>query len=250
METHRVTTDDTTRPVVTETRVEPRPVGTPTTRAHHRDDDVEMEIPKSLNFGRDRVRWGPVLAGLVTALTSLVALSLLGAAIGLTAMNAGTAAIQGGPPPDAGRNAAIWGAISAIIAFLWGGYVAGRTSAVFDRTWGAMNGALVFLLAVPVALWLAGQGMGFLLGTMSNFASAFGVDPNQAAATAQQTAQQAANQVRPVDVARAAENTRTAAVVALLGMVAGFVASTVGGALGTRRTLEMDRTTHEVTDAT
>ena len=111
MSTQPVTTDATSRPVVTETEAK-RPLSTHS-RARDVDNDVELEIPKALNFGRDRVRWGPVLAGVFTALTSMVALSLLGAAFGLTAMNAGTAAIQGGPPPDAGRNAAIWGAVSA-----------------------------------------------------------------------------------------------------------------------------------------
>jgi hypothetical protein len=243
MSTQHVTTDVTGRSVVSGTRAE-----TPADRrvmARDRDDEIEVPISKDLNFTRDRVRWGPVLAGLFTALTTLVALALLGAAIGLTAMNAGTAAIQGGPPPDAGRNAAIWGAISAIIAFLWGGYVAGRSSAVFDRTWGALNGALVFLIAVPVGLWLAGQGFGAVMGTMTNLSTALGVNAQQAAANAQQ----AANSVTPYDVAQAAERTRTAAVVTLLGMVCGFVAAGVGGALGTRRSLEVDLKNHEVTDA-
>ncbi len=244
MSTQHVTTDATGRPVVTDTGVR-HPVDT-RTRTRDMHDDVEIELPKGLNFGRDRVRWGPVLAGVFTALTSMVALSLLGAAIGLTAMNAGTAAIQGGPPPDAARNAAIWGAISAIIAFLWGGYVAGRSSAVFDRTWGALNGALVFLIAVPIGLWLMGQGFGAVLGTMTNLSAALGVNASQAAANAQA----AASNATPYDVAQAAERARTAAVVALLGMICGFVAAGVGGALGTRRSLEIERDTNQVTDVT
>ena len=36
---------------------------------------------------KDRVRWGPVWAGFVTAFTTLFLLGLLGAAIGLTAYN-------------------------------------------------------------------------------------------------------------------------------------------------------------------
>lgn len=244
MSTQRVAADTTGRPVVSDTDVR-RPDDT-RARVRDRDDDVELELPKAMNFGRDRVRWGPVLAGVFTALTSMVALSLLGAAIGLTAMNAGTAAIQGGPPPDAARNAEIWGAISAIIAFLWGGYVAGRSAAVFDRTWGALNGALVFLIAVPIGLWLMGQGFGAVLGTMTNLSAALGMNANQAAANAQA----AASNVTPYDVAQAAERARTAAVVALLGMICGFVAASVGGAMGTRRTLEVERDTNQVTDVT
>ena len=47
---------------------------------------------------RDRVHWGPIVAGLLTALTTLLLLSLLGLAVGLTTVNAGTAAAQGAPP--------------------------------------------------------------------------------------------------------------------------------------------------------
>ena len=34
--------------------------------------EIEVPISKDLNFTRDRVRWGPVLAGLFTALTTMV----------------------------------------------------------------------------------------------------------------------------------------------------------------------------------
>jgi hypothetical protein len=241
MSTQDVATDVTGRSVVSGTRADTEPMDRRTMARDH-DHEIEVPISKDLNFTRDRVRWGPVLAGLFTALTTMVALALLGAAIGLTAMNAGTAAIQGGAPPDAGRNAAIWGAISAIIAFLWGGYVAGRSSAVFDRTWGALNGALVFLIAVPVGLWLAGQGFGAVMGTMTNLSVALGMNPAA-------SAQQAASSMTPYDVAQTAERARTAAVVTLLGMVCGFVAAGVGGALGTRRTLEVDLKDGEVRDA-
>src|SRR5215218_5769320 len=61
----------------------------------------ERAISDSFDLGRDRVHWGPIVAGLLTALTSLLLLGLLGLAVGLTTVNAGTAAAQGGPPPDA-----------------------------------------------------------------------------------------------------------------------------------------------------
>ena len=125
---------------------------------------AQIELPEALNLTRDRVRWGPIWAGLFTALTTLIILSLLGLAIGLTAVSAA----QGGPGQAAGIGAAIWGALTAIIAFLLGGWVAGWTAAVFDRKWGALNGALVFLVAVPAMLLLVGLGasaLGGLLGT-------------------------------------------------------------------------------------
>ena len=204
---------------------------------------AEVEIPEAYNLDRDRVRWGPIAAGFLTALTSLLLLSLLGLAVGLTAVNAGDAAAQGGAPDGAGRNSAIWGAISGIVSFLLGGYVAGRTAAVFDRRWGALNGALVFLLGVPVTLWLAAQGLGFVAGTLGTFASALNADPGQvqgAAQSAADQARQAAGNVQPIDVARTAEAARNSAWGALLGSLLGLGASAVGGFMGTRRELQVE----------
>ena len=220
-------------------------------RGVERDDDYDVEIPEALNLTRDRVRWGPIVAGFLTALTSLLLLSLLGLAIGLTAVNAGDAAAQGAAPADAGRNSAIWGAISGILSFLLGGYVAGKTAAVFDRGWGALNGALVFLLGVPFTLWLASQGLGAVLGTLGSFASGLNADPGQvqnAAQNAAGQAQQAAANVQPVDVARAAERARNGAWGALAGALLGLGASALGGFLGTRRAVEVDRRTGRVSE--
>lgn len=104
---------------------------------------------------RDRVRWSPIVAGLLSAVTSLLLLSLLGAAVGLSTVNAGTAAAQGGPPPGLGTSSAIWGAVSGVLSFLLGGYVAGRTSGNFDRGWAWR--ALLPTLAVAMAV---GSGCG------------------------------------------------------------------------------------------
>ena len=211
------------------------------------DDDIDVEIPEALNLRRDRVRWGPIVAGLCTALTSLLILGLLGVAIGLTAVDAGTAAAQGGPPPDAGRNSAIWGALAALISFLLGGFVAAKTAAVFGRGWGALNGALVFVLAVPVTLLLAGLGLGAVLGSLGGFASGLNPDPGQVQGAANQARDAAAN-VQPIDVAQAAERARNAAWGALAGSLVGLGASALGGYLGTRREVEVDRRTGHVSE--
>lgn len=214
-----------------------------------RDDERthDVRIPEAYNLNRDRVRWGPILAGLATALTSMLFLSLLGLAFGLTVVNAGTAAAEGGAPQGTGTTSAIWAALSALIAFFLGGWVAGKTGAIFDRGWGALNGALVFLVAVPVTLLLASLGLGSVLGALGNFAGALNTDPGTAQNAASQ-AGQAAQNVRPIDVARAAETARNAAWGTLLGMVLGLGASALGGMLGTRRELEVNDKTGRVSD--
>ncbi len=209
----------------------------------------QIELPEALNLARDRVRWGPIWAGLFTALTTLIILSLLGLAIGLTAVDAGQAAAQGGPPQGIGIGAAIWGALTAIIAFLLGGWVAGWTAAVFDRKWGALNGALVFLVAVPATLLLAGFGFGAILGTLGSFAGALNIDPSQIQSAVQGAAnqgQQAAPQAQPGDAAQAAQAARTGAWGTLIGLLVGLGASALGGLLGTRRDVSLDQATGQV----
>ena len=213
-----------------DTRGGPDPVGV--VRVHQAPRTTDTEIPEAYNLGRDRVRFGPVVAGLLTALTALLLLGLLGVAIGLTAVNAGDAAARGDAGEGTGLFSALWGALTGLVAFGLGGYVAGRTAAVFDRRWGALNGALVFMLGVPLTLWLAGQGLGFAAGALGDFVGALNVSPG--------LAQGAAAQVRPVDVARAAEGARNAAWGTLLGAALGLVASALGGWLGTRRELEVE----------
>ncbi len=217
-----------------------------TRREPFQDDMEDIPIPRGLNLMRDRVRWGPIVAGFLTALTSLLILNLLGLAVGLTTVNAGTAAAQGGPPPDLGRNAAIWGAITGILSFLLGGFVAARTAAVFDRGWGALNGALVFLLGVPITFWLAGQGLGMVLGTLGSLASSLNLTP--AAAQAANGAQQAGQNLQPTDVARAAEQARNAAWTALVAVLLGLGSGALGGWLGTRRAVELHQASREVTE--
>jgi hypothetical protein len=226
----------------TNTSGRPQPVGTApagVVNVHRAPRETTTEIPEAYNLGRDRVRFGPIVAGLLTALTTLLLLGLLGVAIGLTAVNAGDAAARGDAGAGTGAFSAIWGALTGLVAFGLGGYVAGRTAAVFDRRWGALNGALVFMLGVPLTLWLAGQGLGFATGALGSFVGALNVDPGQLQGAAGQ-AQGAAAQVRPVDVAQAAEGARNAAWGTLLGAALALGASALGGWLGTRRELEVE----------
>jgi hypothetical protein len=193
------------------------------TEAHH---DAHERAHPFAHLADWHVHWGPVFAGLLTAIAAMTLLSLLGAAVGLTAFNAGTAAAQGGPPPDAARNAGIWEGIAAILSFALGGYVASRIAGLIDRNWGAFHGAMVFFMAVPVMLYLAGSGLGSVMGGMGAYLGNFHpVDlANQA--------RNAAPNVNPTDVGRAAAQARDAAWVAFIGALLGLAAAAIGGYMG------------------
>jgi len=197
-------------------------------------DFRDVHYRPEVDFRGDRVYWGPIIAGFLTALTTMALLNLLGLAIGATSINAGQAATQGAPVAETGMNSLIWAAVSGIIAFLLGGFIAGRTAGTYDRGWGMLNGMLCFMVAIPFTLWMATTGLGAIAGGLGSFAGSLTANYGPQAADA-------ARQVTPnvsVDVAgaatRAAEGLRNGAFGALLGGILGLIASGLGGFLGTR----------------
>jgi hypothetical protein len=177
----------------------------------------------------DRVRWGPVWAGLLSALAALLLLSLFGVAVGLTAATgepngaAGAASYNGN---NYAVGAGIWAAISAIIAFFIGGFVAGSTTRIRGRDIGWINGAMVWALALPILLWLAGSGaVGFLnaIGfNLQGFVNTVSNAVTNPAAT------------NPTAVQQATDAARTGAWWALVALILGLIAAGLGGMLGER----------------
>jgi hypothetical protein len=187
----------------------------------------------------DRVRWGPILAGLVSALATLLVLSLLGVAVGLTAATGDPAGGANGAATRTGNyglGATIWAAVSALIAFFVGGYVAGRTAGVRGKSNGWINGALVWAVTLPLLLWLAASGLsGFLnaIGfNLGGFVDTVNTASQNVANTGSATA--AAPNADPAEVQRTAESARNGAWGALAALVLGLIAAGLGGLLGSR----------------
>lgn len=98
---------------------------------------------------RPTMRAHGVAAGVFTVMAVLILLSELGMATGLIAYDGG------GRAAAYALGAGLWGFISAILAFLLGGYVAGRFDDPVPGRAGAMRGGLVWAVAVPVMGFLA-----------------------------------------------------------------------------------------------
>lgn len=111
----------------------------------------------------DSVRWAAVLAGLFTALSVVIVLTVLGLAIGLSTLDAAN-------PRSFGIGAGVYGGISAIIAFALGGFIAARTAAVTGSSNAILNGGLVWIVALPLIVNVLTSGIGSLLGTAANVA--------------------------------------------------------------------------------
>ena len=166
---------------------------------------------------RDSVRWGPIWAGLITALTTFLLLQLFAIGFGL---------VDVGPGSDGGGG---WvPALIGLIAFFVGGLVAGLTSAIRGPGPGLLNGFMVWALGTVLILLLSVLGLGQLFGALGNVAGQ--VNPG-ALAGAPDSAQGAAPNVSPQEAESAL---RTGAIGAFFGLLFSALASMLGGLLGGR----------------
>lgn len=217
------------------------------------DTDVTQDYDGDVTAARtvDRVRWGPVIAGIFAAMATLATLTVLGLAIGLTAFDAGDTNNLG----PFGLGAGIWGALSTLISFLVGGWLAARTAAVGGHSNGILNGAMVWFVAIPLLLYALGSGLSGLAKTAGSIAgtavqagaTAAGAAANNpgaqataaagvqgAAGALQATAQAAASKIDSQDVNNAANKAANTAWSTLLALGLAAGASIGGGYLGSR----------------
>ena len=198
---------------------------------HENQDD--LLVPR-----KNRVQWGPIIAGLISALTIFLLLTVLGLGIGASVLDPNNA--DGG---EVGTWAAIWGAITAILAFFVGGWVAAKTAAVGGEFGGLMNGLMVGAAGLVLIVYLTSTGLGNLFGTLSSnvgdiinvagdVAQEQGVSPEEAQEQATDVAAQAQEAVEQVDPNAAFEAVRNGAIGTFLGMLLPLVAAGLGGYLG------------------
>ena len=160
---------------------------------------------------RDSARWGPIWAGLLTAITTFLLLQLLALGLGIMGIgnNAGGAWVS---------------AIIGLIAFFTGGAVAGMTSAVRGAATGFLNGFLVWALGTVLILVLSALGLGSIFGALGNVVGQ--ISPS--------ALQGAAQNAPDVDPQQALSAVRTGAIGAFFGLLVAAIASALGGYLGGR----------------
>ena len=166
---------------------------------------------------RDSVRWGPIWAGLITAITTFILLELLALGLGLLTPGDGGGAATG-----------IVSAIIGIIAFFTGGAVAGMTSAVRGAGTGLLNGLMVWALGTVLILALSALGLGQIFGALGNVVGQ--ISPSALGGAANS----AANNAQNVDPQQALSAVRSGAMGAFFGLLVSAIASALGGLLGGR----------------
>lgn len=114
----------------------------------------------------DRVRWGPILSGLFTAIASQLVLSALGAAIGLTSI-----AGSGAPRSHAGgvgSAVGIWSIISLLISLFIGGWVTTRAAGPMNKSSALLNGAILWATTLAISAWLLSSGVSGAFGILAS----------------------------------------------------------------------------------
>jgi hypothetical protein len=186
-----------------------------------------------------RISWGGIWAGVLTVLGTLLFLTTLGLAIGISAADPGNT--------DAGAlgvGAAIWSGLALLIALFVGGMAATRLGMIYDRATGAFEGALVWVLSFVAILWLASSGVQLVASGISSVFSGVtqteaGRDAaGQAAAEVRRDAEQLLSRARqqlPAAAERVQDTATRTAWITFAALLISLIAAVAGGMAGRKR---------------
>ncbi len=177
----------------------------------------------------DRVRWGPIISGIMVAIATQLVLSALGAAIGSTFL-AGSGAPRSNAP-GVGTSVGIWSIISLLVGLFIGSWVAARASGPMNRNTAMLNGAILWATTLALSAWLVASGV----------SGAFGIAASNAGEVINQVQQQGGANV-PRNAPRvSAQQTRDIADSAsrglwsfVFGSLLGLAASLAGASTGSQ----------------
>lgn len=157
----------------------------------------------------DRVRWGPLWAGLITTLSTFTLLQLVFLATKAVDLDLGTG----------DTSFSFWTAVSALLAFFLGGLVTGASTKWDRADDGALQGFLHWALATVALLILGGVSARALAGPLAGFLNSAGSVGDIPAGPQREAALEAAQD-------RASQ--------ALLSLFLALAASVVGGVVGSK----------------
>lgn len=174
----------------------------------------------------DRVRWGPILAGLFMAITTQLVLSAFGAAIGLSSLSgSGAPRSEAG---DVGTAVGIWSIISLLISLFIGGWTTTRACGPMSKSSALLNGAILWATTLAISAWLLSSGVSGAFGIVASNAGAAINQAQQSGASLPNTAPNVtAQQTRDI-AGNAAKVGWSFALGSLLALAASLFGATVG----------------------
>jgi len=140
-------------------------------RDHSSFGDEPIRLHDVASVG-SRVSWSALLAGAVVALTIYVSLGTLGVAIGLSTANSDNV---GGDSLAIG--AAIWAALSLLVALFMGGFVTSRSTVGERKDEAMIYGLLLWGTIFVGIIMLTAQGLNLGVGSMLQQVTSPGTTP-------------------------------------------------------------------------
>lgn len=138
--------------------------------------DTDTPITTVVTEKLRRVSWGAILAGLAISLVVMIALNMLGLAIGAATVNP---VVERDPiEPALGVGALIWLVASNLLALFAGGFVAGRLAGIPDDMDGVLHGLVTWAVVTLITLIFLTTSIGNVIsgvtGAVSSGLSAIG----------------------------------------------------------------------------
>ncbi|MFE4105797.1 hypothetical protein [Almyronema epifaneia] len=176
----------------------------------------------------DRVRWGPIFAGIVVSIAAQLVLSALGTSIGLSAGAGGTSA------RSVGIGVGIWAIISLLIALFLGSWMMASTCGPMNKKTAMLNGTILWATTLAVSAWLLASGVSGTFGVVASNAGAI-VDQLQEPGGVSIPDPSAAPNVNAQEAQQYAANAAKAGWSFLFGALLGWVAALIGATVGARK---------------
>lgn len=177
----------------------------------------------------DRVRWGPIFAGIVVSISTQLLLSSLGTAVGTT-----LGATAGADPEPVSIGIGIWAIVSLLLSLLIGGWMMASTCGPMNKKTARLNGAILWATTLAVSAWLLASGVS---GTFGIVASNAGEVLNQVQESTGLSVPDS-NAAPDITASQAKDAAAAAATTAwsfLLGSLLGLVAAMIGASVGARK---------------
>lgn len=187
---------------------------------------VEPSVSKTVVDYHNRVRWGPIFAGIVVSIATQLLLSALGVGIGFTI---------GGVETNVnviGTSVGIWSIISLLIALFLGSWVTASTCGPMNKKTALLHGLILWATTLSISAWLLASGV----------SGAFGVVIANTGEVLNQVQQPGGvdlpDRVPDISAAEAqniAEYSAKAAWSFIFGSLLGLVAALIGATVGARK---------------
>lgn len=176
----------------------------------------------------DRVRWGPIFAGIVVSIAAQLLLSALGAAVGASI------GASGANPGSVGIGVGIWAIISLLISLFIGGLIMGSTCGPMNNRTALINGVILWATTIAISSWLLASGVS---GTFGVVAANAGDVLNQVQEPGGVTLPDASDlpNVNAQEAQQYAANAAKAGWSFLIGALLGLAASLIGSTVGARK---------------